>query len=102
MDFQSGISPALLPVQPILSCGQVYEQVPCDTNYVCVHNYATPESLLPGWASGGMREEALHLCVTFVFPHAVVTDTNTKCFICTMRLVQWITKNGKNRKRLIT
>ena len=102
LDFQNGTSPVFLPVQPILSGAQIYEQVPCDTNYVCVHKYATPEDLLPRWSSGGMREEALYLCVTFVFPHAVVTATNTKCFIRTMRLIQWITKSGKNRKRLIT
>ena len=47
--WTSKMAPRLcfLPVQSILSGGQVYEQVPCDTNYVCVHKYVTPESLLP-------------------------------------------------------
>ena len=96
MDISSGSSPLFLPVHPIQVRDHIYKQVPGDTNYVCVHNYATPESLLADW-TGSKRADTLCTCVTFVFPRAIMTEINTRCFICTIALVQWISRSLKKK-----
>ena len=96
MDISSGSLPLFLPVHPIQVRDHIYKQVPGDTNYVCVHNYATPESLLADW-TGSKRADTICTCVTFVFPRAIMTEINTRCFICTIALVQWISRSLKKK-----
>ena len=94
-------APRFLPVHSIPPGHSLFEQMPKDSNYVCIHGYASPDLGGADLSQGDGRDDANYLCVTIIFPLNVRTTTCTRCFVRTSQIVKWINKSKANSKSVI-
>ena len=99
IDLSNPRSPKFLPVKPMKLGDNIYKQLPPETNFICLHGFATHESLVPEWTSRIPRSEDSYMCVTLVFPLNVQTAINKMCFVPTSKIIRWISKSKTNGKK---
>ena len=68
---------------------------------MCLHKYATKEDLVADWSNVREREESCYMCVTIRFKMGIKSKQYTECFIRTAKLVEWISRNKTNKKRVV-
>ena len=76
-------------------------QVPLQTNYVCIHGYATHQSPNNQDFSQSTREDMNFLCVSLVYKHAVILKEYNKCYVRSSVITDWIAKNKTHRKHVV-
>ena len=94
-------APRFLPVHLIPPGHNFFEQMPKDSNYVCIHGYALPELWGADSSRGAGRGNANFLCVIIIFPLNVRNTLCTRCFVWTSQVVKWINKSKANSKSVI-
>ena len=94
-------APRFLPVHSIPPGHNVFEQMPKDSNYICIHGYASPDLGGADLSQGDGRDDANYLCLTIIFPLNVRTEACTRCFVRTSQVVKWINKSKANSKSVI-
>jgi hypothetical protein len=94
-------APCFLPMHSILPGYHMFEQVPKDSNHICIHDYASPELGGADLSQGAGRDDTNYLCVTIIFPLNVRSDINTRCFVRTFQVVKWINQSKVNSKKVI-